>query len=55
MKKTLSIVAIVLATVTLTGCGDKLREDTNMERERQYIQLGKECADAGGDWVWTVS
>lgn len=49
MKKA-AVVLAVAGMLALTGCMDPAVQ-TKIERERAYMKLGKECFEAGGDWV----
>lgn len=55
MRKRLAVTLAILAigVSTLTGCNPaEESRKTWLERERDYIQLGKECYDEGGQWVY---
>lgn len=49
MKK-VAVVMAVAGMLALTGCIDPATK-SQIGAEREYIKLGKECFEAGGDWV----
>lgn len=51
MKRKLAALALLLAAVTLTGCGDERWESPNDRYDRLYTQ----CLDAGGSFEYNGS
>lgn len=49
MKKA-AVVLAVAGMLALTGCMDPSTR-AQIETEREYIEIGKECFESGGDWV----
>lgn len=45
LKITAATILVAVAALTLTGCGDVESGD------ERNLRLGKECAEAGGEWV----
>lgn len=57
MKKIIASVALLLLAGGLTACGPSIEEreraqQLRIDKQREEIKLGKECADNGGEWLY---
>lgn len=49
-RKILAVIAAGVLALTLTGCDD--RDERRKQAELDQIEVGKACAEAGGQYVW---
>ena len=49
MKKAFALIAIAVMALVLSGCGDGY---DRVAYEKEQIELGKACFEAGGEWVY---
>lgn len=57
MKKITAALALLLLAGGLTACGPSQEEldraqERSLERQRELIEIGKDCFDKGGNWEY---